>query len=168
MTGLALVMAHVEAAWPSEPIPLPRARPAGKTAKPEQTARPLSLTPDAEMATAANATSPAVAPPSSIKSLVAPRIAAPFATAATTATSPLDLSVVKQALDLVRKNRQDEATAAANSVSDPLARKLVEWVILRSEDGSNDFSRYSAFINANPSWPTIPLLRRRAEAALWQ
>ena len=37
MTGLALVMAHVEAAWPSEPIPLPRARPAGKTAKPEQT-----------------------------------------------------------------------------------------------------------------------------------
>jgi soluble lytic murein transglycosylase len=168
MTGLALVMAHVEAAWPSEPIPLPRARPASKTAKPEQTARPLSLTPDAETATAANATSPAVAPPSSVKSLVAPRIAAPFATAATTATSPLDLSAVKQALDLVRKNRQDEATATANSITDPLARKLVEWVILRSEDGSSDFSRYSAFINANPSWPSIALLRRRAEAALWQ
>ena len=93
---------------------------------------------------------------------------APFATAATTATSPLDLSAVKQALDLVRKNRQDEATTVANSITDPLARKLVEWVILRSEDGSNDFSRYSAFINANPSWPSIPLLRRRAEAALWQ
>jgi soluble lytic murein transglycosylase len=95
------------------------------------------------------------------------RIAA-LATAATTATSPLDLSAVKQALDLVRKNRQDEATTTANSITDPLARKLVEWVILRSEDGSDDFSRYSAFINANPSWPSIPLLRRRAEAALWQ
>lgn len=164
--GLALVMAHVEAAWPSEPIPLPRSRPAGKTAKPEQAARPLSLAPDA--ATAANATSLAVQPPSSVKSLATPRIVAPFAPAATTATSPLDLSTVKQALDLVRKNRQDEATATANSITDPLARKLVEWVILRSEDGSSDFSRYSAFIDANPSWPGIPLLRRRAEAALWQ
>src|SRR5262249_48238808 len=140
--GLALVMAHVEAARPSEPIPLPRARPASKTAKPEQATRPLSLAPDAETATAAHATSLAVQPPSSVKSLATPRIVAPFATAATTATSPLDLSTVKQALDLVRKNRQDEATTTANSITDPLARKLVEWVILRSEDGSNDFSRY--------------------------
>jgi soluble lytic murein transglycosylase len=168
MAGLALVMAHAEAAWPSEPIPLPRQRPVSKTAKPEQAARPLSLAPDAETATAANATSPAVAPPSSVKSPVAPRTVAPFATTATTATSPLDLSAVKQALDLVRKNRQDEATAVVGSITDPLARKLVEWMILRSEDGSTDFSRYSAFINANPSWPSIPLLRRRAEAALWQ
>jgi soluble lytic murein transglycosylase len=168
--GLGVVTAHVQVARPSEPIPLPRERPASKTAKPEQAARPLSLAPDAETATAANApaTSSAVQPPSSIKSLAASRIVAPFATAATTATSPLDLSAVKQALDLVPKNRQDEATAAANSITDPLARKLVEWVILRSEDGSNDFSRYSAFINANPSWPSIPLLRRRAEAALWK
>jgi soluble lytic murein transglycosylase len=166
--GLALVMAHVEVAWPSEPIPLPRARPASKTAKPEQAARPLSLAPDAETGTAANATSLAVQPPSSVKSLATPRIVASFAPAATTATSPLDLSTVKQALDLVRKNRQDEATATANSMTDPLARKLVEWVVLRSEDGSSDFSRYSAFINANPSWPSIPLLRRRAETALWQ
>ncbi|MGA8698623.1 MAG: lytic transglycosylase domain-containing protein, partial [Xanthobacteraceae bacterium] len=168
--GLGVVTAHVQVARPSEPIPLPRERPASKTAKPEPAARPLSLAPDAETATAASApaTSPAVQPPSSINSLVAPRIVAPFATAATTATSPLDLSAVKQALDLVRKNRQDEATSAANSITDPLARKLVEWVILRSEDGSIEFSRYSAFINANPSWPSIPLLRRRAEAALWQ
>jgi soluble lytic murein transglycosylase len=161
-------MANVEAAWPSEPIPLPRQRPASKTVKPEQAARPLSLAPDAETATTANATSLAAQPPSTVKSLATPRIVAPFTPAATAATSPLDLSAVKQALDLVRKNRQDEATATANSITDPLARKLVEWVILRSEDGSNDFSRYSAFINANPSWPSIPLLRRRAEAALWQ
>jgi soluble lytic murein transglycosylase len=166
--GLALVMAHVEAARSSEPIPLPRQRPASKTAKPEQAARPLSLAPDAQTATAANTISPALQPPSSAKSLSAPRIVAPFATAATTATSPLDLSAVKQALDLVRKNRQDEATSLAGSITDPVAGKLVEWVILRSEDGSSDFPRYSAFINANPSWPSIPLLRRRAEAALWQ
>jgi len=179
--GLSVVIATIQAAQPSEPIPLPRERPASKTTKPEAArlgngpqqstasrAGPLSLVPDAETATAANAALPAIQPPSSIKSLAAPRIVAPFAIAVTTATSPLDLSTVKQALDLVRKNRQDEATSTANSITDPLARKLVEWVILRSEDGSNDFSRYSAFINANPSWPSIPLLRRRAEAALWQ
>jgi soluble lytic murein transglycosylase len=84
------------------------------------------------------------------------------------ATSPLDLTAVKQAIDLVRKNRQDEATNVESSITDPLARELVEWVILRSEDGSGDFSRYKSFIAANPSWPSIPLLRRRAEATLWQ
>src|SRR5262249_59668922 len=84
------------------------------------------------------------------------------------ATALLEVTTVNQALDLVRKNRHDEATIVAGSITDPLARKLVEWAILRSEDGSTDFWRYSAFINANPSWPNIPLLRRRAEAALWQ
>jgi soluble lytic murein transglycosylase len=172
-------MADIQAARTSEPIPLPRERPAGKTAKPERAAQPkmgpqqstasrngpLSLAPDMESATSSPASS-AIQAPASAKP--APRTTLPFAIAATTATSPLDLSAVKQALDLVRKNRQDEATATANSITDSLARKLVEWVILRSEDGSNDFSRYTAFINANPSWPGIPLLRRRAEAALWQ
>ena len=182
--GAALVAAHSEAARSSEPVPLPRQRPASKAAKPEQTARakagaqqpsssrggPLSLAPDAEPAPAANApaTSPGIQPPAGAKSLATPRTVTPFATAATTATSPLDLSTVKQALDLVRKNRQDEATTVAGSITDPLARKLVEWAILRSEDGSSDFWRYSAFINANPSWPNISLLRRRAEAGLWQ
>ena len=46
-----------------------------------------------------------------------------------------------------------------------VARKLVEWAILRS-DGTNsiDLRRYMAFINDNPSWPAVGLLRRRAEA----
>jgi soluble lytic murein transglycosylase len=179
MLGLALAIAHVGAAWSSEPVPLPRERPGSKSAKPEQVARPkagpqqstashtgpLSLAPDAEAPTSLSMP-PAIQPSAAAKP--APRISMPFATAATTASSPIDLSAVKQALDLVRKNRQDEATAIANSITDPVARKLVEWAILRTEDGSSDFSRYSAFINANPSWPSIPLLRRRAEAALWQ
>src|SRR5262250_405717 len=133
--GLSLVMADIQAARSSEPIPLPRERPAGKTAKPERAAQPkmgpqqstasrngpLSLPPDMESSSASSA----------VQALASARPAArttlPFAIAATTATSPLDLSAVKQALDLVRKNRQDEATAMANSITDPVARKLVEW-----------------------------------------
>jgi len=84
------------------------------------------------------------------------------------ATSPLDLGAVKQAVDLVGKSRSDEAANLENTISDPLARKLIEWLVLRSDDTTASFSRYSAFIAANPSWPSIVTLRRRAEAMLWQ
>jgi soluble lytic murein transglycosylase len=44
----------------------------------------------------------------------------------------------------------------------------VEWTILRSDETQSiDVSRYMAFITDNPSWPSIALLRRRAEATLW-
>jgi soluble lytic murein transglycosylase len=177
--ALAIVTADVQAAWPSEPVPLPRERPASKAIKPDKAAAakpaaPLSLAPQTATAPAtalpANVPSavPALQAPASAKPIVPPRTAPAFATAPTLATSPLDLTAVKQAIDLVRKNRQDEATNVESSITDPLARELVEWVILRSEDGSGDFSRYKSFIAANPSWPSIPLLRRRAEATLWQ
>jgi soluble lytic murein transglycosylase len=92
----------------------------------------------------------------------------PLAAATTAATSPLDLSAVKQAIEFVRKDRTDEATNIERTITDPLARKLVEWVILRSDDSTVDFSRYAAFIAANPTWPSIVTLRRHAEAALWE
>jgi soluble lytic murein transglycosylase len=91
-----------------------------------------------------------------------------LAMATSASTSPLDLNAVKQTIDLVHKGRTDEATALESSITDPLARKLTEWLILRSDDSTADFARYSAFIAANPSWPSIITLRRRAEATLWQ
>ena len=91
-----------------------------------------------------------------------------MAVAATSNTSPLDVAAVKQAIDLVHKGRTDEATGVESTISDPVARKLVEWAILRSDGADLDFPRYAAFIAANPSWPSISALRRRAEAALWQ
>ena len=83
-------------------------------------------------------------------------------------TSPLDLAAVKQAIELAQKGRPDEATNVEGTIYDPVARKLVEWVILRSDEADLDFPRYAAFIAANPGWPGILFLRRRAEAALWQ
>ena len=80
---------------------------------------------------------------------------------------PPDLDAVKQAIGLVRKGKSSEATALATSIGDPAAQKLVEWALLRSESGAG-FERYDAFVRANPHWPSIPLLRRRAEARLWQ
>jgi soluble lytic murein transglycosylase len=121
---------------------------------------PISLTPSAPAASF-NASIPEMP--------VAPMRPAPaFVMAPSSSTSPLDLNAVKQALVLVHKGQTDAATGIESSISDPAARKLVEWAILRSEDNGLDFSRYAAFINANPSWPNIMTLRRRAEAALWQ
>ena len=53
------------------------------------------------------------------------------------------------------------------AISDPVARKLAEWIILRSDDNGASVERYRAFLAANPSWPSQTFLRRRIEAALW-
>ena len=79
-----------------------------------------------------------------------------------------DLALVKEAIDLARKARTDEATATRNGITDPAGQKLVEWFILRHSETTANFSRYATFIAANPEWPSAALLRRRAEARLWQ
>ena len=79
-----------------------------------------------------------------------------------------DLALVKEAIDLARKARTDEATATRDRIADPAAQKLVEWFILRHSETTANFNRYAAFIAANPDWPSAALLRRRAEARLWQ
>ena len=92
------------------------------------------------------------------------------APAPTVAATPLsgDPSAVKQAIDLVRKGKTSEATGIKKSIDDPVAQKVVEWLILRDPSGNAGFGRYAAFIADNPSWPGIRLLRRRAEGRLWQ
>src|SRR6266702_671624 len=79
-----------------------------------------------------------------------------------------DVPALMQAIELVRKRKIKQATEIEKRIRDPMAQKLVEWVILRSEDSGADFDRYVAFIRDNPAWPTLALLRRRAEGALWQ
>ena len=96
--------------------------------------------------------------------------AVPLPPGATITTLPplTDLNAVRQALDLVRKGRHREASDLARGIKDPVAGKVVEWMLLRSDDNNASFDRYSAFIANNPSWPSIWFFRRRAEATLWQ
>jgi hypothetical protein len=81
-------------------------------------------------------------------------------------SDPATLATIKTAIALARKGELAQASDAKESMSDPIARNVVEWAILRSKEV--DFQRYVAFISENPSWPNIGLLRRRAEAALWK
>ena len=86
------------------------------------------------------------------------------------ATTPLppDLAAAKQAIELVRRHKTKDATTLAAANGDPVVAKLVEWALLRQFASEAGFDRYVSFIRANPDWPSIPLLRRRAEMRLWQ
>jgi len=129
-------------------IPLPRARPHLLAAAP----RPTTAAPD-----------PAPAAPA-----LASLTTRPVAPAANPAISSAELASLKEAITLARNGKTGQVTDLQKTIADPVARKLLEWVLLRSDNNTSDFSRYAAFINANPGWPSIGLLRRRAEAMLWQ
>ncbi len=159
-------------------VPLPKPRPAIKGAKAAKAKHKEAVRKGGPAPPASSGTHPGSARisnalpfgESSLPDFTAPpaRAGPPLAVTEATATSPLDLAALKQAISMVHKDRADEATNIEHSISDPLARKLVEWTILRSDDSSVDFSRYAAFIAANPTWPSLITLRRHAEAALWQ
>ncbi|WP_456734433.1 transglycosylase SLT domain-containing protein [Bradyrhizobium sp. USDA 3364] len=91
----------------------------------------------------------------------------PAAVAATSSTSQSDKEALASVVELLRKRRPSDATEAEAAISDPVARKLAEWLILRSEDNGASVERYRAFLDANPSWPSQTFLRRRIEASLW-
>jgi soluble lytic murein transglycosylase len=93
--------------------------------------------------------------------------AVPLAQAKMPQTSDPDVALVKSAVDSLRGGDADKATRVQATISDPVARKLVEWIILRSDHNGAGSARYAAFIAANPSWPSLAMFRRRAEALLW-
>ena len=101
-----------------------------------------------------------------IKPLPRP-VSGPFAVAPTSATSPEDAAAVKRVIEAARHGREADADVAEQSIRDPVARKLAEWVIVRSDNTNPNFARYAAFVTANPSWPHASLFGRRAENALW-
>ncbi len=79
-----------------------------------------------------------------------------------------DLAIVKKVMDLARDGETEDASEAAKTIADPAGQKLAEWFILRDSESQARFARYAAFIADNPTWPSHVLMRRRAEARLWQ
>ena len=148
-----------EKAHSAKSVPLPRSRPTAVVTRSRDANQPLELRPAAGGGPSASS-----APKRAVASATA---ALPLATTSSSATPSSDLATAKQAINLARRGRASAATELQATLSDPLARKLVEWAVLRSDDNEADFARYNAFITANPAWPSIGKLRRRAEAMLW-
>ena len=109
---LVCIVTAEAAPKPAQPVPLPRPRPVAVT--PKAIPGPAKAT---------------------VKSTV------PLAVASTTATGSDDLAAVRRAIDLVKRNKMSDAAEVGRSVTDPVARKLVEWAILRAEDDDFSFER---------------------------
>jgi soluble lytic murein transglycosylase len=160
-------------------VPLPKPRPIARNVVPKTTPAEATAakTPLAKTTPAANAAAkntlpaPAIAPATRQHAALPPSPARkptiPAAVAATSSTSQADTDALENVIELVRKHKPSDATQAEAAISDPVARKLAEWIILRSDDNGASVERYRAFITANPSWPSQTFLRRRLEAALW-
>ena len=101
-------------------------------------------------------------------SLDAPELPSEPLTPPPVTASAADLATAHDALALARRSKTADATDLEQRISDPITRKIVEWAILRGDDNTANFSRYRAFIAANPDWPSTGMFRRRAEAMLWQ
>ena len=91
----------------------------------------------------------------------------PFAIATSTRTSLAEVNAVKRVIELAAKGKDAEINTVMATINDPVARKLAEWVYLRSYNTNPSFSRFASFVAQNPAWPHVPMFRRRAENALW-
>lgn len=111
--------------------------------------------------------SPAVSAPAEVESQQ-PRANAPLSYAPAAPPTEADIDLVREGLALARSGKTEAATDRRDRIRDAAGKKLVEWMILRSDDSAGGFSRYAAFVRANPAWPSVGMLRRRAEARLWQ
>jgi soluble lytic murein transglycosylase len=181
-TSLVVVAALsvVTDAWAKPKVPLPKPRPIARSAVPKTTPAATSATAPAATNTAAKnaaplAVTPAPAPaapalgPATRQHAVpaARKPVAPAAIAATSSTSQADKDALENVIELLRKRKPDDATQTQATISDPVAKKLAEWLILRSDNNNATVERYRAFLASNPSWPSQTFLRRRLEAALW-
>jgi soluble lytic murein transglycosylase len=156
-------------------VPLPKPRPIARNVVPQRI--PATATaarnavPVEPAAAPAPAATPALAPATRQHAALPPPTArkpvTPAAVAATTSTSQSDKDALENVIELIRKHKPSDATQAEAAITDPVARKLAEWLILRSDDNGASVERYRAFLSANPSWPSQTFLRRRIEAALW-
>ena len=102
---------------------------------------------------------------SAARKAVVPQV--PLAQGPPPQTSDAEIALVRSAIEGLRSGGAGKAASLQAAISDPAARKLVEWIILRSDHNGAGSTRYLAFIAANPGWPSLATFRRRAEAMLW-
>jgi soluble lytic murein transglycosylase len=177
-TGLIFVAALSAATevWATPKVPLPKPRPIARNVVPKTTSATTPAAPAphnaapvaAAPATSAPAPAP-LAPATRQHAAVAParKQVAPAAMAATSSTSQADKQTLENVIELIRKRQPNEASQLAAGLEDSVAKKLAEWLILRSENNSVTVERYRAFLAQNPSWPSQTFMRRRLEAAMW-
>ena len=158
-----------------KPRPIPRNQQTAKnteknTEKTPETRTAESKAPAAKayLAKAVVAPATALTPAQSAARMPPKKPQAPLAASGGSSTPQADADTLERVIELIRDKKDPAgATQAEATIGDPVARKLAEWIILRSDNNGASAERYRAFLNADPSWPSQIFLRRRGEAALW-
>jgi soluble lytic murein transglycosylase-like protein len=75
-----------------------------------------------------------------------------------------DAKRLKEAKEAADDKRFEEALGLRGAIQDPIAVKLVDWLVLRNGGGS--ISEYRQFLAGNPSWPNRWLLIQHLEEKL--
>ncbi len=81
------------------------------------------------------------------------------------APSQEDAQRIKQAVAAVASNNMERFNELKAAITNPVGKKLVEWVRLRS--GYGEAAEYRAFLNDNPLWPERSMLTQRMEEAFF-
>ncbi len=72
------------------------------------------------------------------------------------------------ALNAYRNGDLAAGDAASAALNDPLARLVAEWVALRTLPEKAGFDRIAGFLKQYRDWPTVALIRRKGEEALYK
>jgi soluble lytic murein transglycosylase len=90
--------------------------------------------------------------------------ALPLAALAAEPLSPHDLGIARAALASADRGQWSEAEAEAAGADDRLPLKLIQWLDFQRPQAGHDFAEIAGFVDANPDWPSLSVLRVRAEA----
>lgn len=80
--------------------------------------------------------------------------------------SDSEISLARSALKDAQRKRWKSARATAGKMNDPLAGRLIYWLLLKHEKSGATYSEIANFIDSNTAWPGLDQLRRRAEEAM--
>jgi soluble lytic murein transglycosylase len=76
------------------------------------------------------------------------------------------LTAAAAAIQAADQNRWPEAEEIAARSGDPVLQKLIDWLDMERPGTDASFQRIAYFIKANPDWPGLGALRKRAEDLL--
>ena len=75
-----------------------------------------------------------------------------------------DMPIARDALALADRGQWAEAEALAATAGDHLPLKIIQWLDYQRPQAGHGFDEIAGFVDANPDWPLLSVLRVRAEA----
>ena len=76
--------------------------------------------------------------------------------------------IVNQTIKAIFKNKKSQALGLIKKITDPTAKKLVQWYGYRHSKMLFDYDELSEFLSSNPKWPSRSRLVKKIEVSLYK